>query len=144
MVGASKIEAGNPLLVTAAEMRAIEAAEAERGNTSEVLMERAGKQVANHAIEWLNARGVPHVLALAGPGNNGGDALVVARILADHGWQVRCLTWSRDAARDTRLQAPLRERKVPVEPVNLDKLLDALEWATVIIDGLLGTGIQRD
>src|SRR5205823_3144920 len=85
------------------------ASEAERGNTSEVLMERAGKQVADHTIEWLAAKGTPHVLALAGPGNNGGDALVVARLLADHGWPVRCLTWARDAARDGRLQSPLRE-----------------------------------
>jgi NAD(P)H-hydrate epimerase len=144
MAGKPKIEVANPLLVSSDEMRAIEAAEAERGNTSEVLMERAGKQVASHTVEWLNARGVPHVLALAGPGNNGGDALVVARILAEKGWQVRCLTWVRDAARDGRLQAPLRERNVPVEPLTLSALPVALEWATVVIDGLLGTGIKRD
>src|SRR5436190_18778708 len=89
MASAANIVVSNPLLVTAAEMRAIEAAEAERGNTSEVLMERAGKQVADRTIGWLRAQGIPRVLALAGPGNNGGDALGVARRLSDHGWRVR-------------------------------------------------------
>jgi NAD(P)H-hydrate epimerase len=125
-------------------MRAIEAAEAERGNTSEVLMERAGKQVAERTIAWLAARGEPHILALAGPGNNGGDALVVARLLADHGWRVRCLTLARDAGRDERLQAPLRDRKVLIAALTLDRLPAALEWAGVVIDGLLGTGIKRN
>jgi len=84
------------------------------------------------------------LLVLAGPGNNGGDALVVARLLAEHGWNVRCLTWSWVTERDERLQAPLRERRVSVEPVKLDSLDEELEWGTVVIDGLLGTGITRD
>ena len=133
-----------PILVTAAEMRAIEADEAVLGNTSEVLMERAGKQVAEHTIRWLGAKGQPKVLALCGPGNNGGDALVVARLLSEHGWPVRCLTWARAAERDKRLQEPLHERNVSVEPLTLAGLDAALEWATVVIDGLLGTGITRD
>ncbi len=140
----STVEAGGPLVVTAAEMREIEAEESRRGNTSEALMERAGRQVAEKAMGWIGPKSSPRVLALAGPGNNGGDALVVARLLADHGWSVRCLTWSRVAERDERLQTPLRERGVSIEPVVLDNLGEALEWATVVIDGLLGTGIARD
>src|SRR5439155_23606065 len=97
---------------TSAEMREIEAEEATRGNTSEVLMERAGRQVAEKAIEWIGPKSSPRVLVLAGPGNNGGDTLVVARLLADHGWPVRCLTWSRPTERDERLRSPLRQRSV--------------------------------
>src|SRR5437879_5871102 len=126
---ASTSDIRGPLVVTAAEMRAIEAEEATRGNTSEVLMERAGKQVAEKAIEWIGPKSSPRVLALAGPGNNGGDALVVARVLADYGWPVRCFTWSRVTERDERLQAPLRERRVRVEPAKLDALDESLEWA---------------
>src|SRR5947208_16474684 len=83
-------------IVTAEEMRSIEAEEAKRGNTSEVLMDRAGRRVAEKVIEWAGTAGRTgsgRVLVLAGPGNNGGDGLVAARRLAEEGWAVRCLSW---------------------------------------------------
>ncbi|MFL5731812.1 MAG: NAD(P)H-hydrate dehydratase [Chloroflexia bacterium] len=131
-------------LVTAAEMRAIEAEEATRGKTSEVLMERAGRSVADDVIRRAGADGPHKVLVLAGPGNNGGDGLVVARLLAQEGFQVRCLTWSRTTQGDDRLQAPLRSLSVPIEPASVATLEAALGWCTIVVDGLLGTGIKRD
>src|SRR3954452_7333316 len=127
-------------LVTAAEMRAIEAEEATRGKTSEVLMERAGRSVADDVIRRAGADGPHKVLVLAGPGNNGGDGLVVARLLAQEGFQVRCLTWSRTTQGDDRLQAPLRSLSVPIEPASVATLEAALGWCTIVVDGLLGTG----
>jgi NAD(P)H-hydrate epimerase len=136
------------LLVTAAEMRAIESEEANRGNSSEVLMERAGRKVAQFAARWLGEASTARALVLAGPGNNGGDALVVARLFADRGWPVRCYTLGRDAKRDARLQEPLRQRGVVVEPIGspagTELPEEALAWCNLVVDGLLGTGITRE
>ncbi|HEX8227799.1 MAG TPA: NAD(P)H-hydrate dehydratase [Chloroflexia bacterium] len=135
------------LLVTAAEMRAIEADAVEHGETWEGLMEQAGAAVARHIIDWLGPRTDQRVLVLAGPGNNGGDGLVVARHLQDHGWHVRCLTWARRMDPEDRLLVALADRDVAVSPVASSDfelpLQEALSWSTVIVDGLLGTGLQR-
>lgn len=136
------------LLVTAAQMRAIEQDSVRHGETWEGLMDQAGAAVARLTTEWLGAESQQRVLVLAGPGNNGGDALVVARHLAEHGWNVRCLTWSRRVPPDDRLVAPLIE--LGVDPVPLTEgdatrqLEEALAWCTLVVDGLLGTGLQRD
>jgi NAD(P)H-hydrate epimerase len=135
------------VLVTAAQMRDIEADAVERGQTWAGLMDRAGEAVARHAIDWLGAETAQRVLVLAGPGNNGGDALVVARHLHDHGWPVRCLTWSRKTLAGDRLLAPLQARGIEVKSILAGPNAgfgEALAWCTVVVDGLLGTGLQRD
>jgi hydroxyethylthiazole kinase-like uncharacterized protein yjeF len=136
------------LLVTASEMREIEAAAVVRGATWRGLMQTAGRRVAESALEWLGRDTTQRVLVLCGSGNNGGDGLVVAHHLAAHGWRVRCLLWNRPLARDEDLREPLRDYAVSLqelEPGNWQQALDdALDWCTVVIDGLLGTGLKRD
>jgi ADP-dependent NAD(P)H-hydrate dehydratase / NAD(P)H-hydrate epimerase len=73
-------------ILTAAEMRAAEAAVIAAGTSVEELMERAG-QAAAEAI-WRYAGPLP-ALVLCGPGNNGGDGRVIARELAARGVEVR-------------------------------------------------------
>lgn len=137
-----------PPLVSSAEMRAIEADAVAHGQTWAGLMDRAGEAVARHAIEWLGPQTQQHVLVLVGPANNGGDALVAARHLHDHGWPVLCYAWSRKSPAGDRLLAPLKERGVNVEaisaPMLSDQIGEALSRSTVVVDGLLGTGLQRD
>jgi NAD(P)H-hydrate epimerase len=129
-------------------MRAIEAGAVAHGQTWEGLMDQAGEAVARHAIEWLGPAKAQRVLVLAGPGNNGGDALVVARHLHDYSWPVRCYTWSRKSAPDDRLVVPLAQRGLEVQPISVTdyrrQLAEALAWCTVAVDGLLGTGLKRD
>ena len=72
---------GRPIL-TAAEMRAAEDRAIAAGTSVELLMERAGAAAAD-AI-WRLAGPMP-ALILCGPGNNGGDGYVVARLLAERG-----------------------------------------------------------
>ena len=134
-------------VVTAQQMRGMEADAVQRGATWQGLMESAGAEVARHAIMWLGSDTTQRVLVVAGPGNNGGDALVVARHLCDHGWQIEVLTWSR-SHEDTHLRKPLTLRGIKVTPIagapGRNALASSLGYSTAIIDGLLGTGIKRD
>jgi NAD(P)H-hydrate epimerase len=135
-------------LVTAAEMRAIEEQAVEHGATWPGLMDRAGARLAAAVIERFGTESKQRVLVLAGPGNNGGDGLVAAEHLAEHGWEVRCLLWKRTSEGDERLRVPLEERGIPLVDL-VDggwraALAHELGWCSLILDGLLGTGLKRD
>lgn len=78
-------------LLTAAQMRAIEQAAIESGDVSGLeLMERAGKGVVEAIFEeWPELAKTSHrAVVLCGPGNNGGDGFVVARLLKERGWRI--------------------------------------------------------
>ena len=78
-------------LLTAAQMRAIEAAAIASGEVTGLeLMERAGRGVVEAIFEeWPELRATSHrAVVLCGPGNNGGDGFVVARLLKEWGWEV--------------------------------------------------------
>ncbi len=79
-------------LLTAAQMRAIEQAAIESGEVTGLeLMERAGKGVVEAIFEeWPELAETSHkAVVLCGPGNNGGDGFVVARLLKEWGgWEV--------------------------------------------------------
>ena len=77
--------------LTAAQMRAIETEAIEAGSvTGLTLMERAGQGVVDAIrARWPDRAAAPgRALVLAGPGNNGGDGFVIARLLKTAGWQV--------------------------------------------------------
>ena len=78
-------------LLSAAQMRAIETAAIDSGQVSGLeLMERAGRGVVEAVFdEWPELAEAPHrAVVLCGPGNNGGDGFVVARLLKELGWEV--------------------------------------------------------
>ncbi|MEO0667060.1 MAG: NAD(P)H-hydrate epimerase [Pseudomonadota bacterium] len=78
-------------LLTAAQMRSLEQAAIESGAVTGLeLMERAGVGVVDAVLEeWPElATGAHRAVVLCGPGNNGGDGFVVARLLAERGWEV--------------------------------------------------------
>ncbi len=78
-------------LLTAAQMRAVEAAAIAGGEVTGLeLMERAGRGVVEAIFEeWPELRATSHrAVVLCGPGNNGGDGFVVARLLKEWGWEV--------------------------------------------------------
>jgi hydroxyethylthiazole kinase-like uncharacterized protein yjeF len=122
----------NRPILTAAETRAAEEAAMAGGVSVEALMERAGAAVAE--VAWRVA-GPVDTLVLCGPGNNGGDGYVVARMLAERGSKVRvaCLGEPRtDAAR-----AAAARWNGAVGP------LAGAASAPLLIDGLFGTGLSR-
>ncbi|MEM9371117.1 MAG: NAD(P)H-hydrate dehydratase [Pseudomonadota bacterium] len=78
-------------LLTAAQMRAIEQeAIASGAVTGLELMERAGRGVVEAILEWRPelATTIHRAVVFCGPGNNGGDGFVVARLLKERGWGV--------------------------------------------------------
>lgn len=82
-------------ILTSAQMRAIESAAIATGQATGLdLMERAGQAVVAAILrKWpeyeTHTESEPHrVVVLCGPGNNGGDGFVVARLLAEKGWNV--------------------------------------------------------
>lgn len=78
-------------LLTAAQMRAVEQAAIAAGEVSGLdLMERAGRGVVEAIFEqWPELRATSHrAVVLCGPGGNGGDGFVVARLLREWGWEV--------------------------------------------------------
>ncbi|MXO74167.1 NAD(P)H-hydrate epimerase [Altererythrobacter aerius] len=89
-------------VLTAAQMRAAEETLVSRGTTIDALMLRAGEGAADWI--WRAAMG-RDVTVLCGPGNNGGDGYVIARVLQDRGLAVRVvapLPPATDAARAAR------------------------------------------
>ena len=78
-------------LLTAAQMRALEQAAIASGEVTGLdLMERAGAGVVEAILaEWPDLALTSHrAVVLCGPGNNGGDGFVVARLLKQRGWEV--------------------------------------------------------
>ncbi|MBA7671033.1 NAD(P)H-hydrate epimerase [subsurface metagenome] len=70
-------------ILTSSQMHQIEQECARIGLSTDVLMENAGKAVAEEVRQILGAIDKQHILILIGPGNNGGDGLVAARHLHD-------------------------------------------------------------
>ena len=100
------------------------------------LMANAGRAVATEVQRRWSAR--PAVV-LCGPGNNGGDGFVVAKLLADAGWPVRlALLGTIDRMPEAaRHHAALRHGVVePLSPAVLD-------GAGLVVDAIFGAGLNR-
>lgn len=137
-------------LLTAAQMRAIEQAAIDSGEVTGLeLMERAGRGVVEAILEeWPDmALTSQKAVVLCGPGNNGGDGFVVARLLKDRGWEVEVFLYGE------------------VEKLPVDAKANALRWLemgevksisllppfdshnalkTIIVDAIFGTGLTRN
>ncbi len=122
-------------LLTTAEMGEADRLTIAGGTPGIDLMENAGRAVADAAARLAGRR----VAVVAGPGNNGGDGFVAARILAERGLTVRlCLVGDRGRLKGDAARAAERWRG-PVEPA----LPDMLAGCDVIIDALFGAGLDR-
>jgi hydroxyethylthiazole kinase-like uncharacterized protein yjeF len=121
-------------IVTAAQMRAIDAAAAKAGAATRTLMEKAGAAVA----EAVAARFTPRpTVVLCGPGNNGGDGFVAARKLKERGWPVwvEALAPREQMGGDARLAAEAWDGETYA--------LGAGPAAELAIDALFGVGLSR-
>jgi len=124
------------LLLTAVQTRNVEARAIAAGLSGKAMMEAAGAAVAAFIIRTIAPR---PTTVLCGPGNNGGDGFVAARLLKDAGWPVRIgLSGDRGALTgDAALMASLYDGEV-------EALTPAiLAGAGLIIDAIFGTGLAR-
>ena len=141
-------------LLTAAQMRAIEQAAIESGEVTGLeLMERAGQGVVEAIFEeWPElADGDRRAVVLCGPGNNGGDGFVVARLLKERDWEVSVFLYG-DADKlppDAKANCERWEALGAVAPLTLESFrklhpLDSAQgYADVYVDALFGTGLKR-
>jgi ADP-dependent NAD(P)H-hydrate dehydratase / NAD(P)H-hydrate epimerase len=120
-------------VLTIKQMRAAEDATMAAGTSVDMLMERAGAEVAESV--WRFGGG-SQTLILCGPGNNGGDGYVAARILRERGLDVRIA-----ASGEPRTDVANRARTGWTGPI------EALDQKTVaspvIVDALFGIGLSR-
>ena len=119
-------------VLTAAETRAAEEAAMAAGTSVDALMERAGLAIAEAV--WRFGGGRP-TLVVCGPGNNGGDGYVAARILKERGLDVRLAALASPATDVARRAAG--KWKDPVE------VFSAVAPAPVLVDAIFGTGLSR-
>lgn len=109
------------------------------------LMERA----ASRLTDWYVKRYRPDrkIFVLAGPGNNGGDALAMARLLIERNYSLQCYLVSNSGklSEDCRLNL---ERLKTIKEAEIKLISNAAELpetnaSDIIIDGLFGSGMKR-
>ncbi|MEW5966401.1 MAG: NAD(P)H-hydrate dehydratase [Pseudomonadota bacterium] len=129
----------SPPLFTAADIRAVERRWTAR-HPDRPLMREAGEVAADLAAQLALDTGAP-VLVLAGPGNNGGDALVAARHLAARGYRVVAVSRADPA----RLPPDAAAARAAWQDGGGTLLPDlpAGQAYSLVIDGLFGVGLTR-
>ena len=124
-------------LLTPAEMAEADRLAITGGTAGIALMERAGEAVADRVSKRFPAPS--DVVVVAGPGNNGGDGYVAARLLAERGYAVRVLAFGDRSKLKGDAAEAARRWTGTVEDASPEKLADA----RVIVDALFGAGLDR-
>jgi hydroxyethylthiazole kinase-like uncharacterized protein yjeF len=130
-----------PELLTTEEMGRADRLAMAAGTPGLALMEAAGRAVAAAAAELAGAEAA--IAVVCGPGNNGGDGFVAARVLHEQGCRVRVgLLGSRDALRGDA--AVMAERWAERPGAVIEALsAETPAGADVIVDALFGAGLTR-
>jgi len=133
-------------VVTVEEMGQIEEVCAKIGLPSNILMENAGKAVAEQVRLRLDAIDRQNILVLVGPGNNGGDGLVAARYLHDWGAKVSVYLFTQRPDGDPNLKL-VQERDIAcietAQNGGLGQLSELVSSCSAVIDAIFGTGQNR-
>ena len=116
-----------------------------------ILMENAGRNVAEEILKMLDDPQQAKVAILCGKGNNGGDGFVVARHLHNHHIKVNVFLIAnvsdilKDGDAGTNLQI-LLNMKIPVKEshgiISVKNILKELNDYDILIDALFGTGLS--
>lgn len=131
-------------------MRALDRFTIDSGTPGLELMERAGRAVTGHIATNIVTADGGRVLVLAGRGSNGGDGLVIARLLVEHGWQVDVALVAGEPAANSDAATNLgRWRDLDQGPaLNLDAATRALATEepgyVLVVDTIFGTGLDRE
>jgi hydroxyethylthiazole kinase-like uncharacterized protein yjeF len=123
-------------LLTTAEMAGADQLTIAAGTSGAVLMENAGRAVA---AAVAGQRPAGPVVVVAGPGNNGGDGFVAARVLAEQGFQVKVALFGDRAALKSDAAAAAARWTGPLEAAEPG----SVQGAALIVDALFGAGLNR-
>lgn len=131
-------------LLTAAQMKAADQQEIERGTPSQVLMERA----ARAALRILEKEfDTTRVLFLCGSGNNGGDGFAMARLFSELGGSAHvCYTgpWLNNTP-DRQKMSVECARQLSLLPSTVPVTKNApIDGMTAVVDAIFGIGLTRD
>jgi hydroxyethylthiazole kinase-like uncharacterized protein yjeF len=120
-------------ILTVAEMSAADHAAVAAGTAGLQLMERAGAAVAAAVAERFSPR---DTVVLAGPGNNGGDGYVAARLLKEQGWPIRIEALGPPKTADAIAAAARWDGET-------SPLAERVGRGDLVIDALFGAGLDR-
>lgn len=126
-------------LLTTEEMSRADQLAAAGGIATLTLMENAGRAVADAAEAMLRSRGT--VAVLCGPGNNGGDGFVAARLLRQRGYGVKVHLLGHRSSLQGDAAAMAERWDGTVEPLGLGQT--RFDGTQLIIDALFGAGLSR-
>jgi hydroxyethylthiazole kinase-like uncharacterized protein yjeF len=137
-------------ILTAAEMQRIDRLTTERyGVPSLTLMENAGRGCVEFLAERFAPLAEQKIVILCGKGNNGGDGMVVARLLRDRGLQPTVLLLADPQGLKGNAQVNWQRLGASVPP---EVVADSAAWhqrlpgiqdATLLVDALFGTGLTK-
>lgn len=109
------------------------------------LMERASFTVVAWILEHFDVE--KHVVVFAGPGNNGGDALAIARQLCDEGYEVTLylvdLGKSLRGSPAHNWHRLVEQGKARLSKIDGNRPMPNIQAADLVIDGLFGSGLTR-
>ncbi|HYL66041.1 MAG TPA: NAD(P)H-hydrate epimerase [Nitrosopumilaceae archaeon] len=131
--------------ITVKQMMQIEENGHQMGFKRNFMMENAGASVARYLLEKFPDISSKKILVFAGLGNNGGDALVVARHLTGFGSDVKVLLLGNPEkikTDESRINWAILEKMNSIDLVIASDISDLDLKADVVIDGILGTGIS--
>ena len=132
-------------IVSVAEMKALDAAADQAGLSYAMMMDSAGKAVAEQILARVTDPAEQKMVVLCGSGNNGGDGLVAANRLAEAGASVAIYALKPLDETDAKVQR-LRERGLLVVDAEDDQrwrvLKNLLGGVTVLVDAVFGTGAR--
>ncbi|MEZ0328498.1 MAG: NAD(P)H-hydrate dehydratase [Dissulfuribacterales bacterium] len=138
------------ILLTAQEMQAVDAFAIEQmGIPGRLLMENAGRLVAEAIFKDFAQAVRQGVLLVCGPGNNGGDGFVTARYLFQAGVRVQILCLcTKDAYKGDSLANLQLLKDIPVHfcisETELSALHQMLQNCGLVVDAIFGTGLKRE
>ncbi|MFC3077944.1 NAD(P)H-hydrate dehydratase [Phenylobacterium terrae] len=119
-------------ILSVAEIAAADKAAIAAGTPGVVLMERAGQAVVEEVVRRFTPR---RTVVLCGPGNNGGDGYVIARLLKARGWPVRVLALGKPETGDAKAAAAQWDGETAP--------LRAPVGGELVVDALFGVGLSR-
>ena len=138
------------IVVTAEQMRELDRLTIQQyGVPSLALMERAGEGITQAIVERFPRNAKKGVLIVAGKGNNGGDGLVVARLLKKKRIPCEVVLLARqdelspDATHNLRAFLKLKGKVSEIAGDDLALLSQRLSKHSLIVDAILGTGMKN-